>query len=98
MLTVKDGKRTTMNPPPVADVHANAVLDRAVAGPVTAARTRNGRAAKRLNTSEELLGQGFVTIPEHGEQAVYAATETNAALAGAGIPPLPPGAPARFDY
>ena len=79
-----------MNPPPVADARANAILDHAGGGAVPDARTRVGRASQRLRASQDLLDRGLVTIAEHGDQVIYAATET---INAAGIPALPPGAP-----
>ena len=84
-----------MNPPPVADARANSILDADTAGAVQDPRTRAGRAAKRLRTSEYLHSKGLVTTPEIGDQIVYSASMTAAAQAAVnqGIPPLPPGTP-----
>ncbi len=81
-----------MPPPPVANAHANAMLNHAyyAGGPIPDAETRAFRATKRANVAmiAHLINEQFVTGREVGEQQAFAVMESFALVGDQiGLPP-----------
>ena len=61
-----------MNPPAVANQHANNLLNDATNGHAPDRRTQAGKAAKCFKKSTELYLNSLVTTPEYGSQLIFA--------------------------